>query len=370
MILLGEWYNGDMADETVRPERRVRTRFNIQGASVHFKKTVAGTATRYACPLIDIGRGGLEFVAPIAIEPEERIVVAVSLPKKSNYLKLVSLCRWCNRIEGTDAFRVGLSFDRYGTGIEKRLTSLEMQFGFLGTSSEGGAGTHANGGPSNGDDQARPLFVEDLLTESGDTSVVAPASEAEVAEPQELPADIPPEFAGILSKFQDFAVDDTTIEDILDVLGKGTHFDDLTEEGEADKRPEVMRTLVPVHDMTDSLPSAFDATGAPADEVIAYVFLPNMPDTPAFCLRVNREAALGEDAQSFAKGDLLFFCNSDPQDADHALVVTEGKALFGQVFFADECLRIRSPNEAYQEQKLALEDVTAMWRMVAKVEHV
>lgn len=341
-------------------------RFDIPGATVQFRKTVEGTATRYTCPLIDIGWGGLELVAPIALEQEERLVATVSLPKKTNYLKLVCRCRWCHKIEGKEAFRAGLSFDRFGAGIEKRLTSLEMQFGFLGTSAGGASDTQAGAEPSSGPDPARALFVDDLLQETGETSVVGPADAEEAAQPQ----DVPPEFTEILQRFRSFVVDDTTIEDILDVLDKGTDFDDLARDEHADKRHDVTRTLVPVHEMAESVPASFDATGAPTDEVIAYVFLPNMPDTPAFSLRVNREAVLSDGPPRFARGDLLFFCNRKPQDSDHALVVTEGKALFGQVFFEDDCLRLRPPNEGYQEQEIPLEDVAVIWRMITKVEHV
>ena len=335
-------------------------RFSIPEGTIRFRKPIDGRVKRITCPLVNIGHGGLVYVSPVAFAPRERVVVTVNVPRKTNYLKLVSRCRWCVPIEGKDAFRVGVEFARYGAGIEKRLTSLEMRYGFLGSDDEEdrhGEGEHL-------DMETRAISGQDSVG----FYLVEGDSLSEGEEPRELPPDVPPEFAAILEKFQDFDLDETTVQDILDVYEKGTDFGELIKEEEADERVDIIRSLVPVYEMGESLPSTFDANGAPADEPIAYAYLPSTHDSVEFSLRANRDALRSKGPPKFAEGDLLFFSKRQARDLDHALIVVDGQTVFGQVFIEEDEVRVRPPNQDYPEARIPLDEVTATWRMVAKVQ--
>jgi len=253
-----------------------------------------------------------------------------------------------------------VEFARYGAGIEKRLTNLEMRYGFLDS-----------GGEEDVQDDGEHLDLETREV-SGDESVgfylVDGDAVAEDERPRELPPDAPPEFAKILEKFQEFDLDETTVQDILDVFEKGTDFDEFIKEEEADERVDIIRHLVPVYEMGESLPSTFDAKGAPADEPIAYAYLPNTHDSVEFSLRANREAIRSKGPPKFAEGDLLFFSKRQARDLDHALIVIDGAAVFGQVFIEDDVMRVRPPNQDYPEIRIPLDEIAATWRMVAKVQ--
>ena len=350
----------DSTDKSQRQNRRDRMRFSIPEGTVRFRKSLDGRVKRITCPLVNIGRGGLVYVSPVALAPRERVVVTVNVPRKTNYLKLISRCRWCVPIEGKDAFRVGVEFARYGAGIEKRLTSLEMRYGFLDSGDE----EEAHGDGEQLDMETRAVSGDDPVG----FYLVDDDSLAEDEPPRELPSDVPPEFAKIFEKFQDFDLDETTVQDILDVYEKGTDFDDLIKEEEADERVDVVRSLVPVYEMAESLPSAFDANGAPVDEPIAYAYLPNTRDSVQFSLRANRDALRGKGPPKFAEGDLLFFSKRKVRDLDHALIVIDGEAVFGQVFIEEDVMRVRPPNQDYPEMRIAMDDVTATWRMVVKIQ--
>lgn len=350
----------DSTDKSQQQERRGRMRFSIPEGTIRFRKSVDGRAKRITCPLVNIGRGGLVYVSPVAFAPRERVVVTVNVPRKTNYLKLISRCRWCVPIEGKDAFRVGVEFARYGAGIEKRLTSLEMRYGFLDSDDE--AADLGDGEQL--DMETRAVSGEDPMG----FYLVDGDSLAEDDQPQKLPPDVPPEFAKIFEKFQDFSLDEMTVQDILDVYEKGTDFDELIKEEEADERVDIVRSLVPVYEMGESLPSAFDASGAPADEPIAYAYLPNTRDSVQFSLRANRNALRSKGPPKFAEGDLLFFSKRQVRDLDHALVVINDEAIFGQVFIEEDVMRVRPPNQDYAEMRIAMDEVTATWRMVVKVQ--
>ncbi len=320
-------------------ERREHQRFSAPGATVQFRKSVGGPPQRFVCPLLNMSRGGAVFLSPVELAPGERMVLTLNTPKKSNYVKLVAHCCWRQPTEDGREFKVAVAFDKYGSSTEKQLAQLEVQYGFLGA----------------GEEAERESAAE----ESG---------EAAAALPPRLEA--PPEFAEVLNLFNAFEFSLETAQDILDVLSKGGDFDVLMREEEDDERSEMLRTLAPVHEMSESLPAAFDALGVPIGEPISYVFLPNTSATPVFGLQVNRKATLSSGPPRFAKRDVLLFSSEPARDFDYAFVVAGNQGWFGQVFFdREDEVRIRPPNEDYGERVLRREDVTAIWRMSAKVEH-
>ncbi len=322
-------------------ERRQHKRFDVPEATVQFRKSSGGPPRRYACPIQNLGRGGVVFVSPIELAPDERMVLTLNLPKKSNYLKLVSRCRWCRPMDEAEGFLVGAVFDKYGASTAKRLVQLEMQFGFLGATDE--------------------------RAETPDKEIAAADGSAS---PSLSRDDVPPEFAEVLKLFQDFKFDLGAAKDVLDVLAKGGDFDMLTRDQDDDERSEMLRTLVPVHEMGESVPAAFDSLGVPIGEPISYVFMPNTNATSTFALQINRTAALSPGPPRFAKRDVLLFSSEPAKDYDHAFVVAGNQAWFGQVFFDNEGeVRVRPPNEDFGECLLRLQEVAAIWRMSGKVEH-
>ena len=342
-----------MAEANNVEERRVNLRFAIPNASMQFRKSIGGPPKRFVCPLINIGRGGAVFVSAADLQPDERMVVTLNLPRKSNYLKLVCHCRWSRRIDGEDSYQVAVAFGRYGASTAKRLAQLEMQYGFLAVPSEDDAG-----------DASSELALAALAGRA-----VAQES-ADLAEAAAQPREVPPEFVDVLERFQAFELDIESAKDVLDVLAKGGDFDALARRQEDDERSEMLRTLVPVHEMGESLPAAFDTLGVPIGEPVAYVFLPNTTATATFALQVSRAASLSPGPPRFAKRDLLLFSSEPARDLDHAFVVAGSQGWFGQVFFDQEGeVRVRPPNEDHRECRFRRQDVTAIWRMSAKVEH-
>jgi len=338
-----------MAETTNEQERRASIRYSIPNAMVQFRKSMGGPPKRFVCPLVNIGRGGAVMTSPVQLEPDERLVVTLNLPKKSNYLKLVSRARWSESIDGESGFRVGVVFDRYGSSTEKRLAHLEMQFGFLAVSTESDPPLEDAVSMPVGYDAPQPAKPPGSLS---------------------LPANVPPEFADILDKFHTFEFDLEAARDVLDVVLKGSEFDGLTRSQEDDERSELIRTLVPVHEMGESVPAAFDALGVPIGEPVGYVFLPNTTSTATFALQVSRTASLSPGPPRFAKRDLLLFCSEPAKDFDHVFLVAGSQAWFGQVFFDREGeVRLRPPNSDFRECRLRQQEVTAVWRMSAKVEH-
>ena len=337
-----------MAEDSEQPDRPDGQRFRIPDGKVKFRLVAEGKARRFTCPLINIDRGGLAFLSPVEFAPLERIVLTVNTPHKTNYLKLIAVCDKCRKIVGREAYSVDATFDRYGASIEQRLTHLEMRYGFL-AAGEADEPEHAAAGQA-------------LEGEEG-----LPAHE-HAARP--LPADIPPKFTDLVERFEQVSLDHTTVDDVLDVVAKGADFDELLAEREGADRSDVVRALVPVFELGESSPAAFDTLGVPVGEPFAYVFLPNLPHTPAFSLQINRDAALSLGPPRFAQGDLLFFGKDTVQDLDHALVVTDNETVFGQVIHdAEDELRVRPPNEQHPERRFHKQDIAALWRLTAKVEH-
>jgi hypothetical protein len=106
-------------------ERRSCIRFKIPGATVDYqRKTILpkpGFIEEF-CPLVDISRGGVRFLAQKPLKPETEVSVKVSIPGERIPFTMKGLVKWSASTEGkTFNYQIGVKFHPYGDKKEENL---------------------------------------------------------------------------------------------------------------------------------------------------------------------------------------------------------------------------------------------------------
>lgn len=122
-------------------EKRTCVRFKIPGATVSYKteKLFANTGQTYGeefCPVLDVSRGGIQFVCQEKLKPETKIHLKLSVPGERSALKLKGIIRRVTANPGKSYnYRVGTQFFPYGEKKDQnylgnlvKIISLEQKF--------------------------------------------------------------------------------------------------------------------------------------------------------------------------------------------------------------------------------------------------
>ncbi len=105
-------------------ERRSCVRFAIPGATVDYqRKTLLPTGfIEEFCPLGDISRGGVRFLAQKPIKPETEVSVRISVPGERIPFTMKGVVKWSASAPGkTYSYQIGVKFHPYGDKKEENL---------------------------------------------------------------------------------------------------------------------------------------------------------------------------------------------------------------------------------------------------------
>lgn len=106
-------------------ERRTCIRFKIPGATVDYQKKSILPKPAFIeefCPLVDISRGGLRFLAQKPVKPETEVTLKISVPGERIPFSMKGLVKWSAPAEGkTYSYQIGVKFHPYGDKKEENL---------------------------------------------------------------------------------------------------------------------------------------------------------------------------------------------------------------------------------------------------------
>jgi hypothetical protein len=127
-----------MADENL--EKRTCIRFRIPGATVKYKaeKKFLRKHDYIAefCPVLDISRGGIRFLAQELLKFESRVEMKISIPGETSPLIVKGIVRWYSPNPGKSyKYQIGIQFLPYGEsgnhnypGVLTKIIALEQKF--------------------------------------------------------------------------------------------------------------------------------------------------------------------------------------------------------------------------------------------------
>lgn len=107
-------------------ERRACLRFKIPGATVSYqKKTFLFAKPGFVeefCPLLDISRGGVRFLAQNLLKPNTEILLKISVPGERIPFTMKGAVKWASPAEGkTYKYQIGVQFHPYGEAKDQNL---------------------------------------------------------------------------------------------------------------------------------------------------------------------------------------------------------------------------------------------------------
>lgn len=129
-------------------ERRACLRFKIPGATINYhKKTFLFARPGFSeefCPILDISRGGVRFLAQNAIKPDIEVSLKISIPGERIPFTMKGLVKWSSPSQGKSyKFQVGVQFNPYGEKKDQNLPgnlvkiiALEQKFLEKGSAGE------------------------------------------------------------------------------------------------------------------------------------------------------------------------------------------------------------------------------------------
>jgi len=112
--------------EESKIERRACVRFKIPGATVSYqKKTMFFTKPGFIeefCPLLDISRGGVRFLAQNLLKQNTEVMIKISVPGERIPFTMKGAVKWASPAEGkTYKYQVGVQFHPYGETKDQNL---------------------------------------------------------------------------------------------------------------------------------------------------------------------------------------------------------------------------------------------------------
>jgi len=127
-----------MADEDL--EKRTCLRFRIPGATIKYRRE-RRFLTRHEyiaefCPVLDISRGGIRFLAQELLKFESLVEMKISIPGETSPLVLKGIVRWHSPNPGKSyRYQIGVQFLPYGEsknhnypGALTKIIALEQKF--------------------------------------------------------------------------------------------------------------------------------------------------------------------------------------------------------------------------------------------------
>lgn len=130
-------------------ERRLCQRFKIPGATVSYRKerllAAEGRYVEEFCPVLDLSRGGVRFLAQKPLKFKSKVALQISIPGERVPLNLRGRVRWSTFNAGKSyKYQAGVQFNPYGEekaqnypGILVKIIALEQKF--LETAGNGAA---------------------------------------------------------------------------------------------------------------------------------------------------------------------------------------------------------------------------------------
>jgi Tfp pilus assembly protein PilZ len=100
-------------------EKRVCLRFRVPGATVKYKKQKAFLKkTDFVaefCPVLDLSRGGIRFLATELLKFDSEVALMVSIPGEAEFLTLIGIVRWYTLNPGQSyKYQIGVQLNPYG----------------------------------------------------------------------------------------------------------------------------------------------------------------------------------------------------------------------------------------------------------------
>lgn len=112
-------------------EKRACKRFEIPGATVNYESEAHNGEF---CPLSDLSRGGLMFLAKRALDVNAEVSLKISIPGERIPLTLTGKVRWVAVVE-ENKYKIGIQFNPYGEKKEQnypgnlvKIIALEQKF--------------------------------------------------------------------------------------------------------------------------------------------------------------------------------------------------------------------------------------------------
>ncbi len=106
-------------------ERRSCVRFTIPGATVDYQRKTLLPKPGYIeefCPLVDISRGGIRFLAQKPMKPETEVSVRISIPGERIPFTMKGVVKWSAAAQAkTYSYQIGVKFHPYGDKKEENL---------------------------------------------------------------------------------------------------------------------------------------------------------------------------------------------------------------------------------------------------------
>jgi Tfp pilus assembly protein PilZ len=127
-----------MPDENL--EKRTCIRFRIPGATIKYKaeKKFLRKHDYIAefCPVLDLSRGGIRFLAQELLKFESRVELKISIPGETSPLVIKGVVRWYSPNSGKSyKYQIGVQFLPYGEssdhnypGVLTKVIALEQRF--------------------------------------------------------------------------------------------------------------------------------------------------------------------------------------------------------------------------------------------------
>lgn len=130
-------------------ERRSCVRFKIPGATVDYQRKtllpLPGFIEEF-CPLLDISRGGIRFLAQKPLKAESEVSVKISIPGERIPFTMKGTVKWSSSTEAKSYnYQIGVKFYPYGDKKEENLPQnmvkiMALEQKYAGQAEPGGEG--------------------------------------------------------------------------------------------------------------------------------------------------------------------------------------------------------------------------------------
>ena len=100
-------------------EQRENLRFQVLGATLQYERPKLFTGTESLsekdCPVIDMSRGGVRFLADTLLSAGMQVNLRIGMPDDSDVAVLRGQVRWAFRDRGAYRYRIGVQFAPFGS---------------------------------------------------------------------------------------------------------------------------------------------------------------------------------------------------------------------------------------------------------------
>ena|GEM_PF-3367822 len=131
-----------MIATTKKADRRKSERFSMTHSTVVYKRSgllsFIGNGFSANNPLVNMGRGGAQFIAPEYIKPGTGLVLQVDVPAFVGGMCFKAQTVWAKKLPGKKAYRTGVKFLKCDKETRRRLDTLRKDVFFRTTKNQVG----------------------------------------------------------------------------------------------------------------------------------------------------------------------------------------------------------------------------------------